>query len=182
METPIFLCSSMAVGRVYDGAVSAISEVAQGAGWDEPLMPIVGECDDSFLSTPLPVQVTEHEVRAALADAASAQRSGGDARPAEGVVGAGTGMHGFRYKGGIGTASRVVAPRDRRHRFDAAAPDDGPPYTIGVVALVNFGLPDRLSIAGVPVGRILQAEGWPLRAETAPSPGAHAHADRRRRA
>ena len=57
----------------------------------------------------------------------------------EGSVGAGSGMTCLGYKGGIGTASRVVL--------------DG--FTIGVLALTNFGADEQLVVDGVPIGRLL---------------------------
>jgi len=59
---------------------------------------------------------------------------------AEGAVGAGTGMVCFGWKGGIGTASRVVG--------EAGA-------TVGVLVLANFGSAPDLRVDGVPVGRAL---------------------------
>jgi L-aminopeptidase/D-esterase-like protein len=62
---------------------------------------------------------------------------------AEGNVGGGTGMICYEFKGGIGTASRVL---------DAKAGG----YTVGVLVQANFGLRHQLRIAGVPVGRELR--------------------------
>jgi D-aminopeptidase len=62
----------------------------------------------------------------------------------EGAVGAGTGMISFGYKGGIGTASRLV-------------PELG--ATLGVLVLANFGIRRELVVDGVPVGRILGGVG-----------------------
>jgi D-aminopeptidase len=58
---------------------------------------------------------------------------------AEGAVGAGTGMSCLGFKGGIGTASRVLPGG----------------ATVGVLTLTNFGDRDRLTVAGVPAGRLL---------------------------
>ena len=102
--------SSMAIGRVYDAAVAALVEVDEAAGIDDALMPAVAECDDGWLNTSRTVQVDAADVRAALADAAGPERG----PVAGGVVGAGTGMICYEMKGGIGTASRVVHPIDRR--------------------------------------------------------------------
>jgi L-aminopeptidase/D-esterase-like protein len=57
----------------------------------------------------------------------------------EGNVGGGTGMVCYEFKGGIGTASRVLAAKDGA-------------YTLGVLVQANFGLRHQLRIAGVPVG------------------------------
>ena len=164
LETPIFLTSSMAIGRVYDAAVATLLELDELAGDDDALMPVVAECDDGWLNTSRHVQVEAADVRAALAAAA-----GAEAGPtAGGVVGAGTGMVCYELKGGIGTASRVVEPVDRRASWatagrrragtDAAAER---PYTVGVLALTNFGRTERLTIDGVRVGEALIVDGWP---------------------
>jgi D-aminopeptidase len=68
-------------------------------------------------------------------------------------------------KGGIGTASRTVQPIDRR-AFRATAglgrrTPDVPTYTVGVLALTNFGRIERLTIDGVRIGEALVADGWP---------------------
>ena len=113
-----------------------------------------------YLNASRRVQVDEADVRAALADLAGAERGA----VAGGVVGAGTGMSCFDLKGGIGTASRVVMPVDRRYAYDLRTDDSGRPpttqtYTVGVLALTNFGRLPRLTIDGVRVGQALIAEG-----------------------
>ncbi|HEX7471854.1 MAG TPA: P1 family peptidase [Candidatus Limnocylindrales bacterium] len=154
LETPIFLTSSMAIGRVYDGAVSSLADAFQAGFAGEPVMPIVAECDDSDLNRPLPVQVDESDVRAAL-DAAR----GSEAGPvALGVVGAGTGMRAFELKAGIGSASRVVRPI---HRWSDDPEPDAPMFTVGVLVMANFGVLGRLTVDGVRVGEALLADGWP---------------------
>ena len=67
------------------------------------IIPIVAECDDSFLNDARRMQVTAVDVGAALV---SARASAGGPAPPEGAVGAGTGMSCLGFKGGIGTASR----------------------------------------------------------------------------
>jgi D-aminopeptidase len=59
--------------------------------------------------------------------------------PAEGAVGAGTGMSCLGFKGGIGSASRLTPSG----------------HTVGVLLLSNFGERQRLTVDGVPVGRML---------------------------
>jgi D-aminopeptidase len=63
----------------------------------------------------------------------------------EGNVGGGTGMICNDFKGGIGTASRMLPARDGG-------------YTVGVLVQCNYGDRDQLRIAGVPVGREIQQE------------------------
>ncbi|HEY2887310.1 MAG TPA: P1 family peptidase, partial [Candidatus Limnocylindrales bacterium] len=163
IETPIFLTSSMAIGRVYDAAVELLVEQIPAAGLDDALMPVVAECDDGYLNTSRIVQVSGADVRAALEGA-----RGAEAGPARsGVIGAGVGMHGFELKGGIGNASRIV-PAVVRPRFGRAGsrPDarpgggDAPAFTVGVLTLTNFGRLERLTIDGVRVGAALAADGW----------------------
>lgn len=161
LETPILWTSSMAIGRVYDAAVATLVALDDSAGIDDALMPVVAECDDGELNTSRCAQIEASDVAAALADAAGPERG-----PVPGgVVGAGTGMVCFEMKGGIGTASRVVRPIDRRvfHGIDDATDDQGgsPPYTVGVMVLANFGRIGRLTVDGVRVGEALLADGWP---------------------
>ena len=133
IETPILLTNSQSAGAVYDTAVRWICEREPHAGVDDAVMPVVGECDDGFLNDLRGMHVLEEHVRAAL--------DGALAGPvAEGCVGAGTGMTCFDFKGGIGTSSRLVTAHGR-------------PWTVGVLALTNFGVRHRLQVDGVPVGR-----------------------------
>jgi D-aminopeptidase len=131
IETPIYLTATMAVGRVYDGAVAAAVTADPDIGVEHVVIPIVAECDDSWLSEARVVQVQAADAAAALADAA---HDG----VVEGAVGAGTGMTCFDFKGAIGTSSRVAAGA-----------------TVGVLALTNFGARRQLRIDGVPIGRLL---------------------------
>jgi D-aminopeptidase len=100
------------------------------------IIPIVAECDDSFLNDTRRMQVERGDVRDALA---AARASAGGVAAVEGAVGAGTGMSCLGYKGGIGTASRVL-------------PDGS---VVGVLTLTNFGEAGRLTVAGVPAGQLL---------------------------
>jgi D-aminopeptidase len=130
LETPVYLTSTMAVGRVFDGAVAAAVAADARIGVDDVVIPVVGECDDSWLSDARVVQVEAADAGRALAAAGT--------EVAEGAVGAGTGMVCFGCKGGIGTSSRVVAGR-----------------AVGVLVLANFGSARELRVAGVEVGRRL---------------------------
>jgi D-aminopeptidase len=136
IETPVYLTSRMAVGRVFDGAVAAAA-TADPAVRDQVVIPVVAECDDSWLNEPIPVQVEADDAGRALAAA-----TGGPV--AQGAVGAGTGMICFGWKGGIGTSSRVVEELGA---------------TVGVLVLTNFGAWRDLRIYGVPVGRLLGVGG-----------------------
>jgi D-aminopeptidase len=153
-ETPIFLTSTMQVGRVYDAACELLVDEDAGIGIDDVIIPIVAECDDSFLSDARRMQVTAADVRAARQAARQAAGATHRQAPTEGAVGSGTGMSCLGFKGGIGTASRVVPAG----------------HTVGVLVMSNFGDRQRLTIDGVPVGRLLAqaaepagAGGWPVR-------------------
>jgi len=135
LETPVYLTATMAVGRVYDGAVEVATRDDARVGIDEVLIPVVGECDDSWLSEARVVQVEAADVARAV-DSAT-----GWPFP-EGAVGAGTGMSCLGWKGGIGSASRVAGG-----------------HTVGTLVLANFGSGRQLTIAGVPVGRQLPSQG-----------------------
>jgi D-aminopeptidase len=147
-ETPVFLTSTMQLGRVYDAACELLIEEQPAIGCDDVIIPIVAECDDSFLNDSRRMQVDGGDVRDALA---AARASVGAPAAAEGAVGAGTGMSCLGFKGGIGTASRVVPGG----------------ATVGVLTLTNFGDRDRLTVAGVPAGRRLPDLDDPV----APRPG-----------
>ena len=136
VETPVFLTSTMQLGRVYDAACELLIAEEPAIGTDDVIIPVVAECDDSFLNDSRRMQVTAADVRTAL-DAARAG-AGGPA-PAEGAVGAGTGMTCLGFKGGIGSASRLVPSG----------------HVVGVLVLSNFGEQSRLTVDGVPVGRLL---------------------------
>ncbi|HEY8044354.1 MAG TPA: P1 family peptidase [Streptosporangiaceae bacterium] len=143
-ETPVFLTSTMQLGRVYDAACGLLMDEQAAIGDEDVIIPIVAECDDSFLNENRRMQVQPGDVREALAAARASAGAGapgaGPAGPvAEGAVGAGTGMSCLGYKGGIGTASRVIPGG----------------ATVGVVTMTNFGDRERLTVAGVPAGRLL---------------------------
>jgi len=145
VETPVFLTSTMQVGRVYDAACELLMAEEPLIGTQDVIIPVVAECDDSFLSDPRRMQVSAADVSVAWQAAKAAGAAAAREAPAEGAVGAGTGMTCLGFKGGIGTASRVVPSG----------------HTVGVLLLSNFGDQERLTVDGVPVGRLL-----PLARET----------------
>lgn len=134
LEGPIGLTNTHSVGDVYNGLTEWMQErYPQIGNTDDSYLPVVGECDDSFLNDLRGRHVTESHVKQALNTA-----SGGPV--AEGAVGAGTGMSCYDFKGGIGTSSRVS--------------EGG--YVVGVLANCNHGDRSELTIAGVPVGRLIE--------------------------
>jgi len=143
-ETPVYLTSTMQLGRVYDAACELELE-SDAVVADDVVIPIVGECDDSYLNDCRRMQVTADDVRAAR-DAALASR-GSTEPPEEGAVGAGTGMSCLGFKGGIGTSSRVTP--------------EG--HTVAVLLLTNFGERKRLTVDGHHLGRLLPEDPDPQR-------------------
>ncbi len=135
-ETPILLTSTMCVGRVADATISWLWRKHPKIGQEyDVVIPVVAECDDSFLNDAVGRHVTDEDVWAALDGATSGP-------VAEGCVGAGTGMSTFDFAGGIGTSSRELEV-------------GGNPAMVGALVLSNFGRRDSLRIDGVPVGRLL---------------------------
>jgi D-aminopeptidase len=129
LHSPVVLTSSLAIGRAYDATARWMVRHPDGIAE----MPVVSECDDSFLNDAVGFPLTDEDVWAALDGA-----RGGEVE--EGCVGAGTGMQCFDFKGGIGTASRVL-------------PADFGGSIVGALVLTNFGERHDLRVDGVPVGR-----------------------------
>lgn len=140
LETPILLTNTMSVGKVSDATVKWMTRHFPGIGsrWDV-VIPVVGECDDSFLSDAVGRHIRSEDVYLAIERAIHGP-------VAEGSVGAGTGMVTCDFKGGIGTSSRKIPG------------DEGKDFTIGVLVLSNFGWLQDLRVDGVPVGKILEPE------------------------
>ena len=144
IEAPIALTNTLNVGLVADGLVQyAVQESPEIGIRTGSVNVVVGECNDGFLNDIQGRHVRAEHVRTAL--------EGAVAGPvAEGAVGAGTGTSCFGWKGGIGTASRLV-------------PRQAGGFVVGVLVQSNFGRPQDLVICGVPVGRYVQppAAGGP---------------------
>jgi D-aminopeptidase len=132
IETPILLTGTLSVWRAADALVDTMLEIPENREVVS-INPVVGETNDGWLSDIRARPITPEEVREALRRA-----HGGPVE--EGSVGAGTGTRALGWKGGIGTASRLV-PAARGG------------YTVGVLVQTNYG--GRLRIAGYPVWRDL---------------------------
>lgn len=132
LGSPIVLCDTANLGTAYDAVVRHLHDLDSSAGRDDVVIPVVGECDDGFLNDNRHPGLRAEHVVEALTSA--------DTGPvAEGCVGAGTGMQLFDFKGGIGTASRLVS-------LGATT------YTVAVLLNGNFGTRHQLRIGGMPVG------------------------------
>ncbi len=134
LTTPVALTNTFSVGVARDAIVAA----QHTAGRGEWSLPVVGETYDGRLNDIEGMHVRREHVFEALEAAA-------DGPVAEGNVGGGTGMVCHGFKGGIGTASRVVGR-----------------FVLGVLVQANHGRRQRLQVEGVPVGAELGAERIPL--------------------
>lgn len=136
LEGPVMITNTNSVGVVRD----AVLKWYVKKGWYKEdfwyTYPVVAETYDGFLNDIYGFHVKESNAWNALDSAA-----GGFIK--EGNVGGGTGMMCLGYKGGTGTASRVVKIKDSS-------------YTVGVLVQSNFGAKRNLTIAGVPVGKELK--------------------------
>ncbi len=105
-------------------------------------LPVVAETLDRWLNDIDAFHITEEHVYEAL-------ESAGPGPVAEGNVGGGTGMICHDFKGGIGTASRVVESKSGS-------------YLVGVLVQANHGDRLDLRVDGVPVGREIDSQQVPL--------------------
>ncbi|MFJ7214993.1 P1 family peptidase [Amycolatopsis sp. NPDC098790] len=137
LTLPVLITNTHAVGPCHRGAIDWVvrerPDVA--AEW---LLPVVAETWDGYLN----------DINAPTIHSGHAVAAIDAARPgavAEGSVGGGTGMTCYGFKGGTGTASRIVA-----HGADE--------YTVGALVQANFGSRRELTVAGSPVGQELRAD------------------------
>ncbi len=135
---PVMITNTHSVGVVRDAVIGWALQRFEFDTEDWWSLPVVAETWDGWLNDINGFHVKPEHAFAAL--------DGARAGPvAEGNVGGGTGMICYEFKGGIGTASRVVV-------------DEGREYTVGVLVQANFGRRGELLIAGVPVGREIPEE------------------------
>jgi D-aminopeptidase len=124
LETPILLTNTFAVGTGVNALIRrALAETPAIGRSTGTVNPVVLECNDGYLSDIQAMALSEADARTALADASAIFE--------QGSVGAGTGMCAFGFKGGVGTASRLVELGGRR-------------FALGTLVLANFGRPGDL--------------------------------------
>lgn len=157
VESPILLSNTFAMPACVDGALDLLltenPDIARETGSANV---VALECNDGYLSDMRRRPVTREHVAEAIRLAREASRIRKAEGPyagvfARGSVGAGRGMSCYGLKGGIGTASRVAAVRGR-------------PYTVGALALTNFGRLSDLAPHGRPLGLEIEALGGPAAA------------------
>jgi D-aminopeptidase len=147
LTTPVGLTNTFSVGIVRDAIVAA-QHAANRGRWH---LPVVGETYDGFLNEIEGMHVHNEHVFDALERASSGEVE-------QGAVGGGTGMVCHGFKGGIGTASRVT----------------GAGHTVGVLVQANHGRRSRLTVNGVPIGKLVDTSipmPEPRGAEEPPIPG-----------
>jgi D-aminopeptidase len=145
---PVAITNTHAVGVAHAAIVAwAVRHHPRLAGsW---LLPVVAETYDGYLNDINTPNVTERACLDALQGAASGPAD-------EGSVGGGTGMTCYQFKGGSGTASRLVSYA-------------GTTFTVGVFVQANFGTRAELTLAGLPLGELLASDN-PM-ADRAAMPG-----------
>jgi D-aminopeptidase len=128
LTTPVALTNTHSVGVVRDALVAAEmrGRTDLTAYWS---LPVVGETYDGTLNDINGMHVRPEHLFAALDSASTGPVP-------EGGVGGGTGMTCHGFKGGTGTASRIVND-----------------WTVGAFVQANYGRRERLTVDGVPVGR-----------------------------
>ncbi len=149
IETPILLTGTLNVPRVADALLDWMLALP-GNEQVRSVNPIVGETNDGYLNDIRSRHVGREEVFAAI-------RGAREGAVEEGCVGAGTGTVAFGFKGGIGTASRVL-------------PASLGGYAVGVLVQSNYG--GVLTINGAPVGKELGQ--YYLKEQLEPRPAAPA--------
>ena len=133
IETPIILTNTLSVPTAMNAVVS-YTLAQKGNENVQSVNAVVGETNDGYLNDIRGRHIIEADVLNAIKTASTGMVT-------QGNVGAGTGTVCFGFKGGIGTASRVL-------------PKTLGGYTIGVLVQTNFG--GVLTIDGVPVGEELK--------------------------
>ena len=134
MQGPIAITNTYAVGIAHAGIIAWMNQSHPDLT-DVWLLPVAAETWDGYLNDINGHHVNEEHVVAALSAATGDQ-------PDEGSVGGGTGMNCYQFKGGNGTASRLVEYA-------------GTTYTVGVFLQANFGRRDELTLNGVYLGEEL---------------------------
>jgi D-aminopeptidase len=148
---PVAITNTHAVGTVH-AAIVAWTVRRHPRAADAWLLPVVAETWDGYLNDINSPHVTGQAAAGALGSAASGPVE-------EGSVGGGTGMNCYGFKGGSGTASRLVGHA-------------GSSYTVGVFVQANFGSRRELTLAGLPVGELLSGDDPMMAEHFAAPPGA----------
>jgi L-aminopeptidase/D-esterase-like protein len=137
LDSPVLLTNTHSVGVVRDSFIRyqverKLPPETNRIGEMFWSMPVVAETYDGFLNDTNGFHVKPEHVFQALDKATTGP-------VAEGAVGGGTGMTCYGFKGGIGTASRIVGE-----------------YKVAALVQCNCGRREQLRIGGYPVGEEIQ--------------------------
>jgi D-aminopeptidase len=133
LEAPIALTNTLAVGTVQRAMVE--TTIKNTSDWQhmDSVNIVVGDINDGRVNDMTINSVGKAEVEKAFASLSDNVETGN--------VGGGTGARAFSWKGGIGTASRVIIIENKT-------------YTVGALVQTNFG--GSLTMMGIPIGEVLQ--------------------------
>src|SRR3989338_3805202 len=134
LRAPVALTNTHAVGAVMQGVIDLVGRQTALPFYGS-VNTVVGEVNDAILNNIHKRSIEPEDVSLAFENLSE--------DIALGCVGGGTGTRAFTWKGGIGSASRVVEVSGRT-------------YTVGILVQTNFG--GSLTIMGVPIGRLLGVE------------------------
>lgn len=132
LEGPIMVTNTHSVGTVHQATIRWAIENKVTI----PSLPVVAETWDGFLNDINGLHVKQSHAYEALNNAKSGPII-------EGSIGSGTGMICYQFKGGIGTASRIIEIADKE-------------YTVGVWVQANHGLRNELLIKGKEIGKLFK--------------------------
>lgn len=150
LAVPVLLTNTHAVGACHRGIIDwVVAREPDSEGW---LLPVVAETWDGYLNDSNADSVSPRHAVQAIDAAASGPVE-------EGSVGGGTGMNCYGFKGGNGTASRIVD-----HGQDS--------YVVGAFLQANFGRRREFTVAGVNVGPALRDDNPLEEQDSAGPPGA----------
>ena len=137
LESPILMTNTLSVGTALTATVKYMLAQNPKIGVETGTVNcVITECNDGEMNDIRGLHVKEEHVLEALHQAAEDFE--------EGPVGSGTGMEMMGLKGGIGSSSRLV-------------PMGEVVYTVGALALTNYGTDDNLILGGDYIGRRIQA-------------------------
>ena len=153
LNSPIVLTNSWSVGEAYTGVYKWCAKHYRDlkSGLAEFfILPVVGETYDGMFSDIAAMKVTPDHVVKGIDSASSEPVK-------QGNTGGGTGNACSGFKGGTGSASRVV---ESLKPVEGKANEEWEEttFTVGALAQVNFGQKRCLRIGGVPVGRVFQEQ------------------------
>jgi len=133
--SPICLTNTHSVGMAHHATVGWMIEQYKSVCQEDHAwaMPVIAETYDGMCNDICGRHITEKDVLKAI-------NSANNGPVAEGNVGGGGGMQTYEFKGGTGTASRMISFEDKQ-------------YTVAALVQSNFDIRHESNILGVPVGK-----------------------------